>query len=105
MFIENDLGMVTRSKKRKLNDIAGGAPEEWGPLTKRKKITEFRLMKFLETEIHHGYLNERKKGQEDQGPGNPFQEVEEQKVAWTNCEERTLLRIAGLSDLPSLWQY
>jgi hypothetical protein len=44
MFNENDLGMVTRSKKRKLNEIAGGAPEGRGPLTKRKKITGFALM-------------------------------------------------------------
>jgi hypothetical protein len=33
--------METRSKKRKLVEIAGGAPEGRGPLTKRKKITEF----------------------------------------------------------------
>ena len=44
MLNDNGLGMVTRSKKRKLNDITGGAPEGRGPLTKRKKITGFALM-------------------------------------------------------------
>ena len=37
-------GKKTRSKKRKLNDIAGGDPEGRRPLTKRKKITGFTLM-------------------------------------------------------------
>jgi hypothetical protein len=36
--------METRSKKRKLVEIAGGAPEGRRPLTKRKKITGFALM-------------------------------------------------------------
>ena len=72
MFNDNDLGMVTRSKKRKLNEIAGGAPEGRGPLTKRKKITEFRLMKFLETEIHHGHLNERKRIKRNKDQEIPF---------------------------------
>ena len=79
MFNDNDLGMVTRSKKRKLNEIAGGAPEGRGPLTKRKKITEFRLMKFLETEIHHGHLNERKRIKRTKDQEVPFKKSKSKK--------------------------
>ena len=53
--------MVTRSKKRKLEEIAGGAPEGRRPLTKRKRIPEYALLEFLAREIHHGHLNETKK--------------------------------------------
>ena len=53
--------MQTRSKKRKLNEIAGGAPVGRGPLTKRKFMAELQLQEFLEKDIAHGHLNKRKK--------------------------------------------
>ena len=53
--------METRSKKRKLTEIAGGAPVGRGPLTKRKFMAEFQLQEFLEREIAHGHIHERKK--------------------------------------------
>ena len=40
--------MVTRSKKRKLEEIAGGAPEGRRPPTKRKRVPEYALLEFLE---------------------------------------------------------
>ena len=71
--------METRSKKRKLVEIAGVAPEGRGPLTKRKKVTEFRLMKFLETEIHHGHLNERKRVKRTKDQEVPFRKSKSKK--------------------------
>ena len=53
--------MVTRSKKCKLEEIAGGASEGRRPLTKRKRVPEYALLEFLEREIHHGHLNEKKR--------------------------------------------
>ena len=42
--------MVTRSKKRKLNEMTGDAPEGRGPLSKRKCVEELQLHEFLERE-------------------------------------------------------
>jgi hypothetical protein len=53
--------METRSKKRKLAEIAGGAPVGRGPLTKRKYVAEFQLQEFLEREIAHGHIKNKKK--------------------------------------------
>ena len=40
--------MITRSKKRKLNEMAGGAPVGRQPLTKRKYVPGLQLQQFLE---------------------------------------------------------
>ena len=50
--------MITRSKKRKLNEMAGGAPVGRQPLTKRKYVPGLQLQQFLEKEIEHGHLND-----------------------------------------------
>jgi transposase len=50
--------MVTRSKKRKLNEMAGGAPVGRQPLTKRKYVPDLQLQQFLEIEINKSHLKE-----------------------------------------------
>ena len=64
--------MVTRSKKRKLNEMAGGAPVGRQPLTKRKYVPDLRLQQFLEREIHHGHLNEYQKVKRSKDQEIPF---------------------------------
>jgi hypothetical protein len=53
--------MQTRSKKRKLQEMAGGPPVGRGPLTKRKGLPELQLQEFLEREIAHGHMHEKKR--------------------------------------------
>ena len=43
--------MVTRSKKRRLEEISGDPPAGRGPLTKRKYVPELQIQEFLEREI------------------------------------------------------
>ena len=64
--------METRSKKRKLVEIAGGAPVGRGPLTKRKYMAEFQLQEFLEREIAHGHMHEKKKVTRSKNQESPF---------------------------------
>ena len=64
--------MVTRSKKRKLNEMAGGAPVGRQPLTKRKYVPDLLLQQFLEREIHHGHLNEIQKVKRSKDQEIPF---------------------------------
>ena len=64
--------MVTRSKKRKLNEMAGGAPVGRQPFTKRKNVPDSRLQQFLEREIHHGHLNEKQKVKRTKDQEIPF---------------------------------
>ena len=64
--------METRSKKRKLAEIAGVAPVGRGPLTKRKYMAEFQLQEFLEREIAHGHLHEKKKVPRSKDKEIPF---------------------------------
>ena len=60
IYFSNLSNMVTRSKKRKLNEIAGAAPVGRQALTKRKYVPEFELQRFLEREIHHGHFKVKK---------------------------------------------
>ena len=79
--------MVTRIKKRKLDEIAGGctrgkkAPheEEEGPWVCTVRIPGERDSPWEP--------QREENGQEDQGPGNPFQEVQESQVPWTHREK------------------
>ena len=65
--------MVTRSKKRKLNEMAGGAPPVGRqPLTKRKYVPDLLLQQFLEREIHHGHINDHKKVKRSKEQEIPF---------------------------------
>ena len=64
--------METRSKKRKLTEIAGGAPVGRGPLTKRKYVAEFQLQEFLEREIAHGHMKNIKKIRRPKDKEIPF---------------------------------
>ena len=55
--------MVTRSKKRSLAEMSGGALEGRGPLTKRKCMSEFQIQEFLEYEIgksHQKFKKEKR---------------------------------------------
>ena len=52
--------MVTRSKKRKLNEMTGDAPEGRGPLSKRKWVEELQLHEFLEREIARSHEKSKK---------------------------------------------
>ena len=60
IYFSNLSNMVTRSKKRKLNEMAGAAPVGRQALTKRKYVPEFELQRFLEREIHHGHFKVKK---------------------------------------------
>ena len=48
IYFESASPMVTRSKKRRLEEMAGEAPEGRGPLTKRKYVPELQIQEFLE---------------------------------------------------------
>ena len=50
IYFESASPMVTRSKKRRLDEMAGEAPEGRGPLTKRKYVPELQIQEFLESE-------------------------------------------------------
>ena len=64
--------MQTRSKKRKLQEIAGGPPVGRGPLTKRKGMPELQLQEFLEREIAHGHMHEKKRIRRPKDHERPF---------------------------------
>ena len=64
--------MLTRSKKRKLTEIAGVDPVGRGPLTKRKYMAEFQLQEFLEREIAHGHMQIKKKIRRPKDQESPF---------------------------------
>ena len=51
IYFESSSPMVTRSKKRRLAEMSGVAPEGRGPHTKRKCVPEIRIQEFLEYEI------------------------------------------------------
>ena len=51
IYFESSSPMVTRSKKRKLEEMSGNPPVGRGPLSKRKYVPELQLQEFLEREI------------------------------------------------------
>ena len=51
IYLESASPMVTRSKKRRLDEMAGEPPEGRGPFTKRKYVPELQIQEFLEREI------------------------------------------------------
>ena len=79
IYFQSSSPMETRSKKRKLNEIAGGAPVGRQPLTKRKFLRKDNLETFLEKEIHHGHLNERKKVKRSKDQEIPFRKCKSRK--------------------------
>ena len=51
IYFESLSPMVTRSKKRKLDEMSGGPPVDRGPLSKRNYVPELHIQEFLEREI------------------------------------------------------
>ena len=70
--------MVTRSKKRKLNEMTGDAPEGRGPLSKRKCVEELQLHEFLEREIAKSH-KKSKKLRRSKDQESPFKKTKKPK--------------------------